>query len=226
MSWEKSSILSIDLFIEKFGLRKNTIYETIVSTFNNNSESPHAAPMGIIFQNDHIFIKPYKTSRTYQYMNDSKFAVINFIDNLELFYKFSREDKDMKLLSEYFKMISEFTAPVFINSEISIEVKVIEDLNKEGIRAEYKCEPLSYIHRIEYKKNFEPINRAIGCILESIIHSTRICLYRRLDKPELMEKVDDLIYLLKHYRSIIKKVYPQSKYSWIIDDIFKNLKIK
>ncbi|MBD3229676.1 MAG: DUF447 family protein [Candidatus Lokiarchaeota archaeon] len=225
MSWEKSSILSIDLFTEKFDLRKNTIYETIVTTLSNDSSSPHAAPMGIIFEKDYILIKPYKTSRTYKFINLHKIAGINFIDDLELFYIFSREDKNMSEYKEFFKTISEFTIPIFKKSNLSIEVKVKEDLNKEDVRAAFKCEPLRYIHKIEYRKKFDPINRATGCILESIIHSTRVSLFRKLDREDLKSKIENLIFLLEHYREVIEKVNPESKYSWIIDDIFKRLKL-
>lgn len=226
MSWEKSSILSIDLFMEKFDLRKNTIYETIVTTYNENTKNAHAAPMGIVFKKDYILIKPYKTSRTYKYMNEQKICGINFIDDLELYYIFSREDKKMDEYKQYFKTISEFTVPVFKESNLSIEVKIKEDLDVEGVRAEFKCEPLRYIHKIEHRKKFTPVNRATGCILESIIHSTRVSLFRKLDRPELTAKIDNLIFLLKHYRDVIKKVYPKSKYSWIIDDIFKRLNLE
>ena len=113
-----------------------------------------------------------------------------------------------------------------LNLNLSIEVKVLEDVRKDDIRAEFKCEPLNYIYNMDYQKEFEPINRATGCVLESIIHSTRISLYRRLNTPELISKIDGLISLLKHYRRIIKKVYPNSVYSWIIDDIFNRLKLE
>ncbi|MHA1695097.1 MAG: DUF447 domain-containing protein [Candidatus Helarchaeota archaeon] len=226
MSWIKSSFLSIDSFVDKFKLQKYAIYETIVSTFNNKPDFPHAAPMGIIFKDDYISIKPYKTSRTYKYMDKNRCAVINFIDDLKLFYIFSQEDKDMSKLMDYFKVVSEFTTPIFKNSNLSIEVKVLEDVRKDDIRAEFKCEPLNYIYNMDYQKEFEPINRATGCVLESIIHSTRISLYRRLNTPELISKIDGLISLLKHYRRIIKKVYPNSVYSWIIDDIFNRLKLE
>jgi hypothetical protein len=225
MSWEKSSVISIDSFIEKFDLRRDAIYEVIVSTINKEDNQVHAAPMGIIFKQDYILIKPYKTSRTFKFMEENKFACINFVDDLELFYNLSREDKNIKQYVDQFEIIPEFTAYIYKDSNLSIEVKVIEDLNKNGVRAEFKCEPLNYIHKIEYRKKLTPINRATGCILESIIHSTRVSLYRKLNKPELLAKIDELIFLLKNYRRIIKKVYPNSKYEWIIDDIFKNLGI-
>lgn len=224
MSWEKSSVISIDSFINKFDLRRDAIYEVIVSTIKENNEV-HAAPMGIIFKQDYLLIKPYKTSRTYKFMENNKYASINFIDDLELFYDLSREDKNIDKYLDQFEIIPEFTAYIYKDSNLSIEVKVIKDLDKNGVRAEFKCEPLNYIHKIEYKKKFTPINRATGCILESIIHSTRVSLYRKLNTPELIAKIDDLIFLLKNYRRIIKKVYPNSKYEWIIDDIFKSLEI-
>jgi len=226
MTWEKSSVLSLDFLIEKFKLRKNTIYETIISTYDKENNLPHAAPMGIIITDeDYILIRPYKTSRTYKFMEQYKYAAINFIDDLELFYKFSQEDKDMNKLKDYFEVISEFNSPIFKTSMLSIEIKIIEDLDIEGIRAQFKCKPLHYIYKSEFKKLFEPINRASGCVLESIIHATRISIYRRINTPELLKKVEKLIFLLNHYREIIKKVYPNSKYEKIIDDIFIKLNL-
>ena len=226
MSWEKSSVLSLNLFTEKFRLKKHVIYETIISTFKENINTPHAAPMGIIFENDYVLIKPYKTSRTYKYMKKNRYATINFINDLEIFYKLSLEDKNMEEFKDFFEIISEFNTPILKNADLSIEIKVIEDLTEKDIRANFKCEPLHYIYNIKYREQFEPINRAKGCVLEAIIHSTRVSLYRKLDKPELKAKINDLIFLLKYYRRIIKKVYPNSKYIWIIEDIFKRLNIE
>ncbi|MHA1270974.1 MAG: DUF447 domain-containing protein [Candidatus Helarchaeota archaeon] len=225
MVWEKSSILSIDMFLEKFNLQRNAIYETLVSTYNETINFPHAAPMGIIFEGNYILIQPYKTSRTYKFIQKNNYAIINFIDDLEIFYIFSQNDKDMKKLKNYFKIISEFTTPVFKNSNLSIEVKVVRNLENDNIRAKFLCEPLNYIYRIKDQTKFEPINRAAGCLLESIIHFTRIEIYRKINTPQLISKIDNLISLLKQYRRIIKKVYPQTKYSEIIDDIFKRLNI-
>ena len=72
-------------------LNKNWVYETIVTT---PDKQPHSAPIGISTP-DHkkIVLKLYKTSKTYENIAKSRVFVVNFVGDVELFYRaiFERE---------------------------------------------------------------------------------------------------------------------------------------
>jgi hypothetical protein len=186
--------------LEKLGFKRNWIYEVIITS--GNKKKPNAAPMGI-FTDDfrNIKLKVYKSSRTCENLLAKKEFVVNFVDDLGVFFSsiFSKE----KLRYKNAKKIS---APVlsFANSWLELKVNDMKDL---GDKIEFYAE-IIFFEEIKKKKNekVKLINRAKFLVLESLIKSTK--------RPFLKKEIEENL-------RVIKKVAPNSKYEKIVEKILR-----
>jgi len=187
--------------LQQLGMKKNWLYEFVVSSYNNNI--PHAAPFGVKSSNFKcVTIKMYKGSNTLRNVLANKEFVLNQVDDPIFFYQalYARE----KINFNPAKMIK---APVIADSPSSIEVKLINAINKKrSIIIEAKV-----VH-VHIRNIGELTNRAKSLVLESLILSTRLS---RFPKPKLNK-------LIKENYRVIKKVAPGSKYETIMQELLNN----
>jgi len=198
------------------------IYEVLISTKNvrilKNEDCPYnIAPMGITFKTKKEFvIEPYKTSRTWENLQNEENFGINFTHDASMFYKCVYEKENF--VKEDFLMTSKSGIPT-LNPEIyeSIQVRLIakklQEIPTEGARAQFKC----VLDTWEYPRwMFEPLCRANNLALEAIVHSTRI---KIIKDPKKREK---LLELINTNHEFIEKTARNSIYN----EIMNKLKIK
>ncbi len=185
--------------LKNLGLKKNWIYEVIVTT--GDGKKPNAAPMGIWTTNfSDIVLEVYKNTETYKNILTTNELVVNFVDNLEIFYDSIRDKKKIG-----YAPAKKVNAPVLreATSWLELKVKGVRDLG----------ESVSFTSEIVYSKvkKVKLINRAESLTLESLIKFTKPS-FPGSKKTEIQ----------RAYR-VIKKVAPRSSYEKTVRKILENL---
>lgn len=206
--------------LSRLGFEKKGIVEAIVSTFDGK-KNPHAAPMGVRTEDmTTIILMVYKTSQTYRNLINKKMGVVNITSNPSIFHQtlFKDLNKDNKLPEKWFHKASKVDAPYMINTEASIEIRII---NIDEINGKVKM--LCKIENIllNESKITQAYSRANSAVIESLIHASRIEIYLSTGKNVEVKK---LIELINHYDEIVNKVARDSNHANIMKDI--QLRIK
>ncbi|ODS38148.1 MAG: hypothetical protein A7316_00140 [Candidatus Altiarchaeales archaeon WOR_SM1_86-2] len=187
-------------------LNKNWIYETIVTTWN---EEPHSAPIGISTpDHEKIVLKLYKTSKTYKNVLNSRIFVVNFVDDVELFYKaiFEKEKLSYRKVTHGGDYPVLEGAAAYMGAEVS---GIREDEDAALISSDVI---FSGINK-EFNESFL-FNRAKSLALECITA------YTKMDagvEGEFFRKE-----ILNNY-GIIKKVAPGSNYERLVKEILNKI---
>ncbi|MFW9950041.1 MAG: DUF447 domain-containing protein [Candidatus Thorarchaeota archaeon] len=96
-----SSNSQIDL--TSIGLKKNYLYEILATTFSmdNNLIVPNTASMGVrLVEKKNMKIWPYPSTKTYKNVEDSRFVVVNLIDDVYLYAVASLKGSNFSKLDE------------------------------------------------------------------------------------------------------------------------------
>ena len=160
------------------------IIETIFSTLDANGK-PNFAPMGILWSEDAVLARPFRTSQTYRNLLSSGHGVANFSDNVLAFVQCA-------LYDEILPSFPAVTVPgvVFQDTCSWLELAVVSADGTEG-RAEFRCQVL---HRGRHR-DFLGFCRARNAVIEAAIMATRLPLQER----------DRVVETLKQYMKIIEK---------------------
>lgn len=198
-------------FLAKLNLIPNYIYETIVTTYNMEDKLPNAAPMGIMLLDEQkVIISPFVSTQTFKNIESFKAAVINFTQDLEIFYKSTFSETRPKLPEKFFEKATEVEAPVLKDALAFFEIHV-QEIQIEGDRSKIIGEIARWVTTAI---PFHPLNRGYNLVLESLIHATRIIAFKND-----MRKVTPLRDLIKRYRKIVEKVAPTGKFMNLMDRI-------
>lgn len=201
-------------------VKLNCLYEAIVTTYNVNLAleeiSYNAAPMGVIFgDSKHIIIRPYLTTNTYKNIQSHRCAGINFTNNISLFYKSAIKKSE---ISQNDFLTSKKKKIPLLKDSITRFVVITEkkEINKSENRAKILCK-IEEFENVD--SNIEPYNRGYFAVLESIIHFTRINILMEQDPEKGKRLMDNIL----EYNSFIKRVYPNSDFEEIMNEIVLNL---
>jgi len=173
----------------EFGLRKGWVYEVIVTAAGN------AAPIGILTRDsESIELEVYKGSKTCENILKEKRFVINFVEDVEIFYDSIFEKDKIELEGNHLK-----NADAFIEMEVGGE----EDL---GDRVRVRAVPLAFV----IIKAPRQVNRAESLALESLIASTKIPHVSAEEREFLERKIEENL-------RVVKKVAPGSEFERILE---------
>jgi hypothetical protein len=199
------------------GFLKDTIGETIVSTYSSDGK-PTAAPMGIVMKsNEQVIVRPFISSLTYKNIQTKKCAVANVTSNPELFYltAFKEANPDGKLPPTLFQKAETVDAPRLRAADATVEVSVNETVSFSTERAEFLCN----VKLVKASKKLPKVYcRAQFATIEAIIHATRIKPFLRGDKQE-QERAFRLMELVELCQDIVNRTAPNSRYSEIMADL-------
>lgn len=202
------------------GFQNGVIFETILSTYNQNG-NPNAAPMGVTMQNEQqIFINIYNSSSTIKNLQANKSAVINLTNNIDYYYKsaFKEVNPNEKLPREWFEKAEAVNAPKLKSADATIEVEVIEMVPIDSLKTKTLCS----VKRISASKVYPQANsRAMAATLEAVIHATRIRILA--GDPKEQKHVSRLLELIKNCNDVVKHSAPNSIYSEIMSDLMKKV---
>ena len=206
--------------LSSFNFKKNVIYESIASTLNSNHTS-NAAPMGITIQDEkHLSLTIFNTSKTLQNLKTTQCGVINFTDDIEVFYRsvFKKTNPEGKVPSEWFIQADSVAAKKLRAAYTALEVLTVDfkPLNDE------KTKVLCRVTHITSETNYpQPYSRALALTLEALIHATRIEAY--CANPQKQAETDKLIKQICDYAQTVNRVAPSSIYTTVIADLQKQI---
>jgi len=209
--------------LDDLGFLKDTIGETIVSTYNVDGQ-PNAAPMGVVIEsNERLLIRPYLSSLTYKNLQTKKCAVVNVTSNPELFYlaAFKEANPDGNLSPELFEKAETVDAPRLRAADAIVEVLVAETGSFSTERAEFLCN----VQLVKASKALPKVYcRALFATIEAIIHATRIKPFLRGDKQE-QERAFRLLELVEICQDVVNRTAPNSRYSEIMADLTQRINL-
>ncbi len=184
--------------LRELGLRKNWVYETIITTSRDGRVN--AAPMGIWTDDFEIIsLDVYKTTVTCGNILQKGEFVINFLTDIEMFYKsiFNKSklefEKAGNVDSFYLKSADAF---------LEMRVVGIKDLGD-------RTRITSKIINSEIRKKPRLVNRAEYLALESLIAYSKLLSVSKRDGEFLEEKIKE------NYRVICKSA-PESEFQKLV----------
>ena len=153
------------------------IIETIFSTLDENGK-PNFAPMGILWGEDSVIVRPFRTSQTYRNLLSSGHGVANLSDNVLAFVQCA-------LYDEILPSFPAVTVPgvVFQDACSWLELAVVAGGGSEE-RAEFCCRVL---HRGRHK-DFLGFCRAKYGVIEAAIMATRLAFYDRNRATDILNQ--------------------------------------
>ncbi len=153
------------------------IIETIFSTLDENGK-PNFAPMGILWGEDFVIVRPFRTSQTYRNLLSSGHGVANLSDNVLAFVQCA-------LYDEILPSFPAVTVPgvVFQDACSWLELAVVGGGGSEE-RAEFRCQVL---HKGRHK-DFLGFCRARNAVIEAAIMATRLAFHDRNRATDILNQ--------------------------------------
>lgn len=202
------------------GFCSDVIFETIVSTFNQD-RSPNAAPMGIIMLNEQqVALNIFNSSITLRNLKATKSAVINLTSDIDVFYKTALKEANPngELPREWFDKAQTVNAPKLVSAEATIEIT----LDNTTLIDPQKTQAVCSIKQINASKTYpQTYCRAMPAVMEAIIHATRI--KALINNPQEQECTAKLTGLIENCQDIVNRSAPNSHYSEIMTDLQKRI---
>jgi len=202
------------------GFIRNWIFEAVVSSYRFD-RAPHAAPMGLTtYDMERLVMRPYKTSQTYSNLLKWRCGVANMTSDPVIFYitVFKDVNPEGLLPEDWFTPAQAVDAPALRGADINLEFRVIDVRDIDGGRAEFLCVVENII--LTGSLAARVYSRAAPAVIESLIHATRIKVF--LESGDL-EEAEWLMRLVDHYRRLVERVAPDSRYSAIMSDIVRRI---
>jgi len=202
------------------GFCKGEIYETIITTFNQD-QTPNAAPMGITIQNQQqINLKIFNTSQTLKNLTNTKAATINLTSNIDIFYKTAIKEANPngKLPQEWFTKAKTINAPKLANADATIETTLANTTPLDTQKTQATCN----IKQINTQKTYpQTYCRAKPAVIEAIIHATRIKALN--SNPQEQQHITKLLQLIENCQDTVNRSAPNTHYAEIMTDLQKRI---
>jgi len=202
----------------KLGFAPRQIVEVIVSTYDEN-KTPDAAPMGVTSREGRLIIRPYTTTQTYLNLMGRRCGVVNLTGDPELFYRtaIKESNEGEQVPAEWFLGAEKVDAPRLRGAEAYLEVSVVDQNPIASDRAEFTCEVVQLEVASAYPKAY---SRAAFALIESVIHATRLKEYLASGR---MGEAEQLLSMINHYRALVERVAPGSRYTLLMADLLKRV---
>ena len=138
------------------------IVETLVTTLDRDAR-PNAAPMGVVWGDDEIVLKPYRETTTFRNLLEAPEAVVNLVDDV-LYYV------QAALASPSFpSRPAVVVRGVVLEAACSWRELRVRESDTSQARARFVCD---VVHR-GTSREFIGYNRARNAVLEATILATR-----------------------------------------------------
>jgi uncharacterized protein len=160
------------------------IIETIFSTLDENGK-PNFAPMGILWGEDSVIVRPFRTSQTCRNLLASGHGVANLSDDVLAFVQCALYDE----ILPSFPAVA-MPGAVFQDACSWLELAVVAGGGSEE-RAEFRCRVL---HRGR-RKDFLGFCRAKNAVIEAAIIATRLAFHDR----------NRIVDILNQYMKVVEK---------------------
>ncbi|MCS7136410.1 MAG: DUF447 family protein [Nitrososphaerota archaeon] len=196
-------------FMDMNRIIPHVVYECILTTRADNETN--AAPMGVVFENDAVLLRPFKNTKSYRLLTHSPYGVINFTDDVELFYITTFDTGSD--FNELFAPSISVPVPSLIDAYAKLEFIIDGLVNEDENRAVFRCRVLKALWK---RREARPYTRAEHAVIESLIHATRIKFFLECG---MTQEAIRLAYFIKHYCALVYRIAPNTIYSSIMDKI-------
>jgi hypothetical protein len=162
----------MNMDLSSIGMEKGLLYETIVTTVNEDGTS-NAAPIGVICKDKkEVVIHLHHGSRTVRNVKRNHIFIVNILKNPMVFVESTLGDLP-KSYFKYFK--NEFyiknTEAFFVAQVTSLKDVEKEDKIAFSVTTVIRAEVTDIIKQ---KECVEPLNRALYGIIEGLVYLTRM----------------------------------------------------
>ncbi|HEX3013331.1 MAG TPA: DUF447 domain-containing protein [Methanobacterium sp.] len=201
--------------LESLGMKKGLLYETVITTQNQNGV-PNAAPIGVICKNkNEIMLNLFEGTHTLENIKTSSKFVVNILKDPLVFVGCTTGD----LPFDYFKKHNDDfyikNADAFFTASVT-RVKEIE--KKDDISTSKMSIIKADVEEIIIKKDcVEPLNRAIFAIIESLVYSTRIKMVDDDTSKKYLERVQEMSRVVNRVGNLDHKKAMQDILKYIED---------
>lgn len=172
-------------------MKKGMLYETIVTTCNQDG-TPNAAPMGVICKDqDRIVLRLYEGSRTVRNIQREKAFYVNLTRNPILFVQATVENPPFKEFKDENQGFSLKKADASFLAEVIQERQVErEDSFKKSILIIVQAQAREIMFK-NYR-DIEPVNRALCGIIEALVNLSRMELASPAKNKEYLKRMKEI----------------------------------
>ncbi len=154
------------------GMEKGLLYETIISTENEAGE-PNAAPIGVICKDKmKIVLYLYDGTHTLQNLKLNPRFTVNITHDPLIFVNSTIGDLSTRHFEKYHDNFYIKGADAFFTATVK-SIKEVEKEDKIG-KSVLNIVKADVNDVVIKEKNFQPLNRAIFAIIESLVYISRI----------------------------------------------------
>lgn len=158
--------------LKSIGMEKGLLYETIITT-KNEDNIPNAAPIGVICKNAlEIVLYLYEGTHTLQNIKSNSQFIVNITKDPLIFANSTLGD----LSTDYFEKYNDNYYIKNTDAFFIATIKSIKEVEKEDNIGKSKVNVIkANVNEIIIKNEpVEPLNRAIFAIIESLVYLSRI----------------------------------------------------
>lgn len=159
------------------------IIETIFSTLDPEG-NPNFAPMGVVWGDEEMIVRPFHNTRTYRYLTDTGYGVANVTDDVLLFVQSALTDVHFSCLPAHHIPGVVLCAACFWR-----ELAVIEEIDRTGERTEIRCRVVGK----GWQRDFLGFNRGRNAVIEAAIVATRLHLYPIWQVWDELERSQEIV---------------------------------
>ena len=196
--------------LAELGFIEGGVVEVLVSTVDREGK-PNLAAMGAGLERGHVVLRPFKDTKTYSNLSSTKEAVLNLTDDPALFAYAALK---LKCVEASFEP-SKFVTPPRVKEAYGFVEVLVERSLDEGGRGRFECRPLVVEVRAEAKRA-EAYCRAKPAVIEALVHASRLEAYVKHGLS-----VKELVKLIEHYRALVHRVAPKTRYAELIDEVWR-----
>ncbi len=178
----------LDLY--SLGMKRGLLYETIVTTRNQDG-TPNAAPIGVICKNENeVVLYLFEGSKTFQNVRLDKNFYVNISKDPLLFVHSTignLKNEEFQAKDDGFSLKG---ADSFFKAEVSHE-KIIERKDHMGT-SNMDVVKANVTEVVQINQHPEPLNRAIYAIIEALVYFSRIDIVSEDEKQKNLDKINEL----------------------------------
>ncbi len=202
---------NIDAVLQALGFTESSIVETILVTENRDG-TYNAAPMGVIYRDGFIEVRPYRSSRSYLNLHNSNQASITVTDDPLLFFKTAFKDELNWSLP--------VTDWVLQGCDATVCLEKQDEFNISDLQAGFKLNPT----RVEITRS-QPtaFSRGRAEAIEAVIHATRVKVFQA---ERRYENVDELLKRINECIKVINRVSAADSHEMQVVEELNRLMIK
>ena len=154
------------------GMEKGLLYETIVTTVNED-RTPNAAPIGIICKNNkEVVAYLHHGSKTVRNIKRNHNFTVNILKDPMVFVESTLGDLSNNYFEQYLNEFYIKNTDAFFMAHVT-SLKDVEKKDNFGVSTTTVL-TAEISHIIKKKENVEPLNRAIYGIIEGLVYLTRM----------------------------------------------------